>query len=327
MSKQIPEHCFLYHKVFTFGEVCFRRSMNDGVAVMAIQLGTGEALIPLNSLKREFGIADESPDGVMLNLVSASLDFVSAVWPGDAFPLEVRTGEASWQPSQGHLRLALTRLKLGLVSWLAPSSRWAKLDADLRMLHRLADDAELHEAVQAAAKQGAEQLGLGCADEVMQLVEDLSRELSFIEALRDGLMLRVERLCQRLGRLGRRKMGPQQMEMLALVNRLSGAAVQQIRARFEDVDGQTGEIAAMLRNVESQRSFIRSTRDWLYRSQRAWQPLLDQWEHAAEELACELGHLLSTTYRFLAPRFMPAKEWLMQPKTPRREMAEMGVSW
>ena len=63
-----------------------------------------------------------------------------------------------------------------------------------------------------------------------------------------------------------------------------------------------------LRNMESQQAFIRSNRDQLYRAQRSWQTILDGWADAAgvEEVPWEL---ISQTYKFLAPRYMPVTEW------------------
>ena len=59
------------------------------------------------------------------------------------------------------------------------------------------------------------------------------------------------------------------LETLTQVRRLTNAALKQIGHRFEELDAQTGEVMAALRNTDSQRTFIRSNRDWLYRAQRA----------------------------------------------------------
>lgn len=64
-----------------------------------------------------------------------------------------------------------------------------------------------------------------------------------------------------------------------------------------------------LRNSDSQRTFIRSARDWLYRTQRAWHSLLLEWETAEIGLDQGMMHLLNRSYQFLAPRFMPVTEW------------------
>ena len=325
----IPERCELRHKVFTtLGEVRFRRSTQDGLPLMALNLGEREASIPLQSLRREFMITDDSHDGQMLDLVGISLDFVSTIQPGDKFPPEVLTGQASWRPSPNHLRLATTRLRLDLVSWLSPSSRWAKADRDPLSLLRLADDAGLHDEVKAVAARGAAELNLAGPTEVLMAMEELSQELSFIEALRDRFMAPVESLCRRLARLRTsHKSGTVQADTLLQVTRLGLLAFRQIRNRFEEVDAQTGEIGNLLRNVESQRSFIRSNRDWLYRSQRAWQPVLDAWEQVREDVAAEVATLLGSTYQFLAPRFMPTKEWLVKRKPRRRDEPAAQMQW
>ena len=44
---------------------------------MVVKLGEKEAAIPLRSMQREFGIADESDDGQMLGLIAQSLDFIT----------------------------------------------------------------------------------------------------------------------------------------------------------------------------------------------------------------------------------------------------------
>jgi hypothetical protein len=103
---------------------------------------------------------------------------------------------------------------------------------------------------------------------------------------------------------------------LAQVHRLAILAYRQLRDRFDDVDAQTGEFSSMMRNVENQRSFIRSNRDFLYRAQRSWESLLGQWEQVGNGTA-DIAALLVKTYQFLAPRFMPTKQW----HTPKQERA------
>lgn len=84
---------------------------------------------------------------------------------------------------------------------------------------------------------------------------------------------------------------------------------------------QTGEVMSALRNMESQQAFIRSNRDQLYRSQRAWQPVLDGWAAASDAEGIEVPwDLVSRSYQFLAPRYMPATTW-SAPGAPRRGRA------
>ncbi len=83
---------------------------------------------------------------------------------------------------------------------------------------------------------------------------------------------------------------------------------------------------AALRNAESQRAFIRSNRDWLYRSQLAWESTLGAWDAARPRADDATSVLLGRTYRFLAPRYMPVTEWLRTAKRGSRQKELGGPS-
>jgi hypothetical protein len=305
----LPDRCELEHQVFSsLGEVHFRLSSTDGLPMMALRLGEREAQFPLESLRREYAIGKDSADGRMLDLIGSALDFVSSLQPGDKLPSEIRTGEASWKPSAGHFRLVTTRLRLDLCAWLEPRGRWAKAARDDESLRTAATSPTLRDEAEAAAGQAAMTLGLSNGGEVVRMIEDLARELAYIEALRERLLARVADLCRRVGGLmrDRGRMGTS-FDNLSQVHRLLGIAARQIFQRFEDVDSQTAGIENMLRHVDTQRSFIRSNRDWLYRSQRAWEPILDRWSRTSN--IDDTASLLTETYQFLAPRFMPTTAW------------------
>ena len=315
---KMPQRCELQNRAFaTFGEIRFRRSETDGKPMMSVILGDREAQLPLSALRREFGIEEDSPDGRMFELIGAALDYVPSIAPGDRLPSEVLTGEASWRPSPNHIRLATTRIRLNLVAWLSPTSRWADADRDEITLLRLADDQGLRDEAVAVAILAAERLNMRDAANVLKLLEEMALELAYIEALRQRLLARVEGLCRRMGQILTARRGqPPTTDTLAQVHRLATLAYKQLRDRFDDVDAQTGEFSSMMRNVDNQRSFIRSNRDFLYRAQRSWETLLGQWEQAGDT-AADIAGLLVKTYQFLAPRFMPTKQW----QTPKQERA------
>jgi hypothetical protein len=305
----LPDRCELEHQVFSsLGEVHFRLSTTDGLPMMALRLGEREAQFPLESLRREYSIGKDTNDGRMLDLIGSALDFVSSLQPGDKLPSEIRTGEASWKPSTGHLRLVTTRLRLDLCTWLEPGGRWAKVARDDESLRRTASSTTLRDEAEAAAGQAAMTLGISSGGDVIQMIEGVARELAYIEALRERLLSRVADLRRRVGALwrDRGRMGTS-FDNLSQVHRLLGIAMRQLFQRFEDVDSQTASIENMLRNMDTQRSFIRSNRDWLYRSQRAWEPILDRWSRTSN--TDDTAPLLGETYQFLAPRFMPTTAW------------------
>ncbi len=326
-----PSDCQLDHRLFaSFGPPLFRRSDVDGTPVMVVQLGEREAALPLRSLQREFGITDESEDGRMLARIAESLDFVSVLRPGDPLPSEVLTGEASWTPDPLHLEIAQTRLRVSLVEWLNAGAGADHPMLDAGSLLAVGNDPAVRAQVQTALARAAEALGLEASAEVVGLLETLGRELAYIEALRDRLLRRVRAMAAKIERLARGwRSDASHIETLTQVKRLTALALRQITARFDELDAQTGEVMAALRNVESQRAFIRSNRDWLYRSQRAWEPILAHWDTASGSFDEGTLALLGRTYQFLAPRFMPVTEWISatRPGQPAKVNKSPRMIW
>ena len=331
-----PATCALHHRLFTqFGTPLFRRSAADGTPAMVVRLGERDAVIPLRALQNQCGIEDDSPDGRMLGLIAESLDYVAGLRIGETLPLEVCTGEASWAPDPVHLQLAATRLRMQLVQWLNANSPNEQPALDGAALLAAGEDPQLRHQVQAAFIQAALALGLPGPTDVVARVEDLAHELAYIEALRARLLRRVRSVTVKLepgklepGSAGLRR-SPGRLETLTQVRRLSATGLKQIAARFDELDAQTGEVMSALRNTDSQRIFIRSNRDWLYRSQRAWDPLLADWDPVAGMLDDGFWPLLNRSYQFLAPRFMAVTEWtlLTRPRSRKKHPSHAQMVW
>jgi hypothetical protein len=323
-----PERCTLAHPLFgALGEIWFRHAETDRTPVLAMHLGEREAAVPLRALQNEFGIASDSPDGRMLKLIANALDFVSLLRPGDKLPAEVLTGDASWQPEAMHFQLAAARVKLQLTSWLGQGGGPEQGDADPQMLLSQVDDPAMRQRLQEAMAQAARAMGLDSSEQVVSLIEELAGELAYVEALRDRLLTPVTELRTRLAAIGRRRLDPAHMETITQVQRLCGIGLRDIAARFEELDAQTGEVMAALQNVSRQREFIRKHRDWLFRSQRAWEPILNEWASFDESETPELlWALVARTYQFLAPRFMPVTEW-QSTFRPTKEPQKRAMTW
>lgn len=326
-----PDLCRLQHVLFRrFGDPLFRRAETDGTPVMVVMLGEREAALPLRALQREFAIADDSADGRMLALIAAALDFVTALRPGDKLPPEVLSGEASWEPGPQHLRLAGARLRLRLVAWLKGSGD-DHSTAEPRAVLAAADDPALRQQVQEAFQRAAEELKLPRAAALEPMLEALAQELAYVEALRERLLRPIQSMLQKLTRMTQGWRGDvAELEKLTHVRRLNGVALRRIGGRFEELDAQTGEILAVLRNLESQRAFIRTNRDWLYRTQRAWQPLLLEWDGVGFSYDEHTRGTVERTYRFLAPRFMPVTEWISATSPgadQKHEPRKRGMVW
>jgi len=324
-----PDHCVLVNRVFTaFGDPLFRKAETDGTPVMVVQLGEKMAAIPLRALQREFEIADDSDDGRMLGLIGESLDFVAGLRLGDPLPSEELSGEASWQPDAMHLQIANARLQWQLVAWLNTGTGADTPQLDATSLLQIADDPARRQQVQAAFTKAAEALGLESREAVVKLVEELAQELAYIETLRDRLLRRVTLMVEKLTRMAQSYRGDSShLETLTQVRRLAVVALKQIARRFEELDAQTGEVMATLRNTESHRVFIRSNRDWLYRTQRAWHSLLLEWDVAGISFDEGILSLLNRSYQFLAPRFMPVTEWIEVTRPTRKRKPVRQMVW
>ena len=311
-----PTECQLRHRLFlSFGPPVFRRSEVDGAPVMVVQLGEREAAWPLQALQREFGIPEGSGDGRMLARIAELLDFVSVLRPGDRLPSEVLTGEASWEPDPQHLGVAQTRLRSSLLAWLNANGDADHPDLGAGALRAMAKDPKLRQQVHTALARAAAALDLATPAEVVTLLEALGRELAHIEALRDRLLRPVRAMVGKITRMARGwRSDASHVETLTQVQRLTAIALRQMLARFEALDAQTADVMVALRHIDSHRAFIRSNRDWLYRSQRAWEPILAQWEPAGSTSDDTTLALLGRTYQFLAPRFMPVTEWISGPR-------------
>jgi hypothetical protein len=304
VSDLVAARCELTNPVFSiFGPVVFRRAEADGTPAMVVPLGERLAVLPLRALKREFGITDESPDGQMLGLIAASLDYVAGLRPGDRLPPEVLTGEASWSPEPRHCAIAAARLRRHLFAAFG-------VPAEAALPEHLERDPARRAAVQSVFERAAAALGLAGRQDVLDLLERLAEEAAYIEALRETLLLRVQALCRQAGALGIDWHGNgERHATLTQVRRLTGIARDRLGARFAAIDAEMADALAALRNLDARRASLRAHRDWLHRTRRAFEPVLTEWEAAPPFLDDTAWPRLGRTYQFLAPRFMPVQEW------------------
>lgn len=301
--------CQLSNRAFTvLPGVAFRRAESDGAKIMVVPLGEREAALPLRVLRREFDIEEDSDDDKMLSLIDAALDHVNGITLGDELPQEVVSGEASWQPEPHHLWLAAARLRAGLLAWLRPNA--PLVDDPAAMMESLMSNPQLREQVQAAFERAAHLLGLPRAEDAVALVDKLAQELSYIEALRDRLLGRTQTMVRRLATLPpQRGLDRQRSEMLQRVGLLAAKALQEMRNHFDVIDAQTGEVLAVLRNVDTQIVYIRQQRDSLHTVLLEWGDILSAWEKLPAGEGETFWQVLGDTYHLLAHLHMPESAW------------------
>jgi hypothetical protein len=174
------EHWF-FHKM---EDIVFHQAEVSGEPMMTVKYAKNDVAMTFQGVMREFKIDPDGVDGAMLDLVSRGLRYVKGLRIGDAIPREVLTREASWELSERHLRIAYQRVSLQLVNWMTGGQ---SMITDPDELLQLAEDPQIKKSVSAAFAEAAEKLGLGRdrKEDVILYVQELAKELAYIEALRD----------------------------------------------------------------------------------------------------------------------------------------------
>lgn len=307
------------HKVFSVAGSYFAVAADTGEATFYVPLGDVQGVLTPPQLISGFNLAG-TPDEELLKLVKKSLAFVKRIHPGDSIPSELLDGTASWAVEDRHRMIAESRLRVQLGTWVAGKEASARDVADLL---KMANDPEIRDKVQEAVTAIAEKLGLGRERrvEVLDRVDKLARELSYIEALRDRFVA-VKMIVMKLGQLSA-MYGPERgfSDEIKRVLILMRKPVAEFDGIFTQVDGQTSEIVSVLGNFEGQITFVRQTRDMLHGKFMPWEALIQRWQELPVEMGTPTETLLRATYRFMARHFSQDESWDLQfgqPGKPAR---------
>jgi hypothetical protein len=196
------------HKVFSIAGCRFALSGTGGDAVFYLPLGEIKAMLPLATVRAEFSIGQDSPDGQLLALIEASLRHVKEIRPGDSIPRELLDGTASWSVEDHHRTVARGRLSLRILSWMSDQEE-ARLDS--AQLALLTENPKVRARVTEGMAGIALQLGLGEGEAaqkaVVDRIKDIARELAYLEALRErvAMVAGLETKLRTTGRLYKRE--------------------------------------------------------------------------------------------------------------------------
>ncbi len=319
----LPRFLAFEHPFFTKVEGSFFQVRpNTGEPVMCVNIAENEVLLPFRGLKNEFNLGEA--DCQMLDLLSQGLKYVSALRLGDPLPKEIITGEATWELSPRHKLIAHQRVSMQLVNWLTGVE---EVISDPEQLIQLAEDPTIKKRIQAAFGEAAERLGIGRQnrEQMVQYIEKVSTELAYIEALRDKFH-HVQDVQKKV--VGLRQVYARERSVAQSIDqivKLFELAIADFSRRFLELDAQTGEIIAVLKNLENQVLFIRDRRDDLHVRLMAWDDILQEWRKVEVAMSYHIVKQLAQIYQFLAPRFMKVDEWVMLTKLQdkRQSMDEL----
>lgn len=304
-------HFAFEHAVFSVKDAYFIVSETSGEPVYSVPLGEMRATLPIDTVAGSFNIKEKSADAELLQIVKRSLKFVREIHPGDSIPSELLDGSASWKVEPHHRELAHARVTVQLVSWMSGKPMES---VDVAELESLASMPETKKKVQEAFEAMAEKLGLGRErkQEVVAKIEELARELSYIEALRERAQ-KIHKLYAGFGVLtGVYKRERSILEDVNRVRILMKKPVGEITEIFEQIDGNTGEILNTMKKFPSQIKYIRQMRDDLHHRFMKWDGLLTEWSDIVLERSARLDRLTRLTYQFAARHFPLNSEWGLQ---------------
>lgn len=298
-------HFTFEHKIFEVKGAHFKLTHDSREPALYVTLGEMTGAVPVRSICEEFGIEDDSSDAELLRVVSSSLKFVREIHPNDSIPTEILDGSASWKIEEKHKNIARGRITMQLVSWLSGTE---EIITNSGELEAIASDPNTKEKIQNAFKEIASKLGI-TRDDVIEKVDDVIRELSYIEALRDhyAQIKKIGTNIDRLRSIYRRDRG--MSEDLTRIHALIDPVVSNFDRTFDELDAQTCEVLTILKNFNPTIEFIRKTRDDLHQRFMIWDEMVAGWKNLEPDANNEVEKQLKMTYRFLAQNFMQGQSW------------------
>ncbi|TAL04061.1 MAG: hypothetical protein EPO08_02565 [Rhodospirillaceae bacterium] len=283
------------------------------IARFALEMGSGEGVISLKNLRTTFDIQPGSHDDLLIARAEAGLQYVPDIRPGDAIPNELLDGTASWTVSRRHKTIARERIQAQLLSWVSGKD----VDAsDRNALKTLMESPETKKLLRDAFQRAAVALGLAVteAEQVVDRIETLARELCYIEALRDRCE-DVQKIRKNLDAFA--KVFSDDKRKFAEIGRIKLLMVEGLREIFTPlamVDARTADIVSMLQTIDKAIADIRETRDTVHFILMDWDPVIEKWHELAIERGVPADKAIGAVYKFLASRFPSGKSLMNRPR-------------
>jgi hypothetical protein len=297
-------HFLFEHKVFTLKGARFALTEDGSTPAFHVELGSLIASLPLSTLRTEFNIGRDSNDGILLAVVEKSLRFVKEIRPGDSIPRELLDGSASWSVEDRH------RLRAKAHLWARAIGTEETAGAKDDVLEAFVDRSETKAKLQAAAKEVATKLGYEMtAASVLARVDDLVRELAYIEALQErcGDVLNIVTKVNQLGRVYRNDR--------AIVDELSRIRTLMLKP-IELYDGIFAKLAKRQEKIEEaighfheRVESIREQRDDVHQSLMLWDPILSGWKVIEISRCNDTESKITNLYRFIARHYLTSQSW------------------
>ncbi|PHQ71785.1 MAG: hypothetical protein COB93_02335 [Sneathiella sp.] len=293
------------HKIFSVEGSYFQLAHDNKEPCYFVNLGEMRGAIPTKSLSKEFGIEDGSSDANLLKTIGSALKYVKEIRPNDSIPRELLDGSASWSIEEAHKDVARGRITVQLVSWLSGNE---EIVVNQRELDTISSNPDTKERIQDAFREIAAKLGI-TRDDVVSKIDDIIRELSYIEALRDYYtgIKKIGSNLTRLAAIYKRDRGTS--EEINRMQILIEPVIKKFDRTFTEIDAQTCEVLVILKNYEPTVETIRGTRDDLHQRFMIWGEMVASWKDLIMEEDPTVERQLKETYKFLAQNFIQSQSW------------------
>ncbi len=306
-AKDAATHFIFTHKIFSIEQCKFSLNGNDKMPCFYVPFAdTQVAAIELRKLKTEFNIPDDSPDAALLLKVEKGLNYVREIRPNDSIPREILDGSASWSVEQHHKDLASCKLNQELIFWMTGfRGEFPSLDTMLREQK----ETENRNMLKDAHKKLMQLMGVPDTKITAQRVADISREMCYIEALRERTG-KVSEIAQKLASFSAAfKKETSFVAEIMRMQDLMRRALRHFGEKFQRVDGQFKEISKALSNNAATIGVIRDVRDELHMELKKWDEHFPIWAELKIERTDDLERIFRNFYRFLAENYMEQQSW------------------
>ncbi|HVA14874.1 MAG TPA: hypothetical protein VNF99_16635 [Stellaceae bacterium] len=296
-------HFLFEHRVFQLKGARFALTEDGTMAAFHVELGSLVASLPLSTVRGEFDIDIDSPDGALLAIVDKSLRFVKEIRPGDSIPRELLDGTASWAVEERHRVRAKAHL------WANAIGSDETTGADDDRLAAFVARPETEAQLKSVAAAVAAKLDGVDAETVLTRLDDLARELAYTEALQErcGDVLAIVPKLNQLARVYRSDRAV--VDELSRIRTLMLKPIELYDGIFARLAARQGGVADIVANYHQRVEFIREQRDDVHQSLMLWDPVLAAWK-AIEMTRCnEAESKITELYRFIARHFLTSQAW------------------
>ncbi len=303
-------HFVFRHRIFMIDKCRFALNGSDKLPCFYVPMGEQVAAIELRKLQKEFHIPPE--DVALLQTVEKGLKYVRDIRPNDSIPREILDGSASWAVEEHHKLLAKSRLNMELIFWITGFRSEMPPLEEMQEMHK---DADGRGQLRDAHLKLARLVGLRDARLIVPRIDDLARELAYVEALRE-LSKKLDDILQKLVSFGaafkkETSFAAENMRMQDLVRRAIGL----IEDKFRKVDDMPQDLPRMVTDLKGAIAALREARDDISLELKKWNEHLCFFENIKIDRSDANERFFRKFYQFLAENYMEQATWgQMNPK-------------